>query len=80
MAADAIKLSNGWTQVVDDDAILSAQRLLARQTGIFAEPAAAASMAGYLASQQRIPQGKQVVLLITGHGLKDVAAAARGLL
>lgn len=79
MAADAIQKSTGWAQVVNDDKIITAQRLLASATGIFAEPAAAAALAGYLATEQRIPPQSQVVLLITGHGLKDVATAARGL-
>lgn len=79
MAAEAIQKSEGWAQEVSDNEILSAQGVLARKTGIFAEPAAAAAMAGYLAAKQRIPKGKQVVLLITGHGLKDVAAAAKGM-
>jgi len=61
---------------ISDAAILDAQRALSSQSGLFAEPAAAASLAGLLASDA-IPSDAVTVLLITGTGLKDIEAASR---
>jgi len=51
--------------------------MLAKKTGIFAEPAAAATVAGLRkAGESRLLAPEEsIVLLITGHGLKDVEAA-----
>ncbi len=77
-ARRAVLESRGLSLVVGDEEILEAQQLLARTTGIFAEPAAAAAVAGLARLQQRSEQrlGREqvVVLLVTGHGLKDVDA------
>jgi threonine synthase len=69
--------SNGFSVTVTDEEILAAQQTLARRTGVFAEPAAAATVAALKKIQARKLLGpqKQIVLLITGHGLKDVDAA-----
>jgi threonine synthase len=62
---------------VPDADILAAIPRLARLTGVFAEPAAAAVYAGArLAVQSNIIHAdEQVLLLITGSGLKDVRRA-----
>jgi threonine synthase len=76
-ARRAVLETGGISLTVSDEEILDAQRLLARTTGIFAEPAAAAAAAGLAALQRgpdRLPRGEDVVLLVTGHGLKDVDA------
>jgi threonine synthase len=76
-ARRAVLETRGLSLVVSDEEILDAQRLLARTTGIFAEPAAAAAAAGLVklqASEQRLGRDQQVVVLVTGHGLKDVDA------
>jgi threonine synthase len=80
LARKAILDSDGTTVTVSDDEILSAQSLLARTTGVFAEPAAAASLAGLQkALGERLLHGREsTVLLVTGHGLKDVDAALKG--
>ncbi|MEJ2634435.1 MAG: pyridoxal-phosphate dependent enzyme [Calditrichia bacterium] len=72
-AASAVQESNGFALRVEDSEIVEAQRTLARQTGILAEPAAAAGFAGYLkaSSEQIISKNKTAMLLITGSGLKD---------
>ncbi len=80
-AKRAIADSKGMIDVVSDEEILSAQRWLAREEGIFVEPASAAPIAGLLrASEQRatahfsgasIPEGSRIVCTVTGHGLKD---------
>ena len=67
---------NGAGLTVDDIDILSAQKKLAELTGVFAEPAAAATLAGLEKAFERDIIGKreQIVLLITGHGLKGLHA------
>jgi threonine synthase len=79
MAKRAVDASAGLSVTVTDAEILDAQGLLARTTGVFAEPAAAAAIAGLRKARDRIGEGARVVALITGHGLKDVDAAMKGL-
>ena len=65
--------SGGIIAAVSDDEILDAYRRLAREEGVFAEPASAASVAG-LIKQARAGAdlgGLTVVCVITGSGLKD---------
>lgn len=64
---------------VGDDEILAAQHRLASRSGLFAEPSSSAAYAGFLKVRQEIDPSSTVVLLITGSGLKDIEAAARGL-
>jgi threonine synthase len=73
--------SGGAIQTVTDDEILEAQRLLAREEGIFCEPASAASVAGLLklAREGLELQDATVVCVITGTGLKDPDTAVVGL-
>lgn len=80
MAVQDIAESGGTAVRVSDDEILTAIHRLGRTTGIFAEPAAAATVAALpkLRPLGMIAPGETVVLLITGSGLKDVAAAQRG--
>ena len=79
MALAAVRASGGGGVSVPDAAILDAIGSLARATGVFAEPAAAAPLAGLLAAidEGLVGRDERVVLLVTGTGLKDVAAAAR---
>jgi threonine synthase len=79
-ALAAITESHGAIDVVSDEEILAAQTWLARQEGIFVEPASAASIAGLFKccdskeaaySFRMIPQQSQIVCTVTGHGLKD---------
>jgi len=76
-AMAAVKESNGEFLSVNDTEILAAIPELARGTGVFAEPAAAAAYAGLVKAvdQGRIPSDERVVVLNTGNGLKDVAGA-----
>ncbi|HEX7404744.1 MAG TPA: threonine synthase [Candidatus Nanopelagicaceae bacterium] len=66
--------SGGLIDSVTDDEILSAYRLVAREEGVFVEPSSAAGLAGLIKHQARgtLPHGKQIVITLTGHGLKDV--------
>jgi threonine synthase len=76
-AVNAATESSGTIDMVSDDEILDAQRLLARSAGIFVEPASAAGIAGLLKSHasDSIPKGSTVVVTVTGHGLKDPGVA-----
>jgi len=71
-ALAAARDSDGLIESVTDGEILDAQALLAREEGVFCEPASAAGIAGLLklASERRGPEGT-VVSVLTGHGLKD---------
>jgi len=76
-ALSVVRASGGNFVVVSDDEIREAQLHLARMSGIFAEPAGAAAVAGL---QRALEQGwisptDRVVTVITGHGLKDVRGA-----
>jgi len=65
--------SGGVIDMVSDDEILSAYRLLATRGGVFGEPASAASLAGLLKLSRKGLDfsSKKVVCVITGTGLKD---------
>jgi threonine synthase len=64
---------------VEDEAILAAIPTLARGSGVFAEPAAAAAYAGLEAAVDRglVSADETAVVLSTGSGLKDVASVMR---
>lgn len=81
MARRAVLDSKGFSLLVSDDEIRNAQALLARATGVFAEPAAAAAAAGLVKAAKGRELGKndRIVLLVTGHGLKDVDAPLAGI-
>jgi len=72
-ALEAVKDSRGWIDILTDEEILRAYRMLAREEGIFMEPASAATVAGLIKSVKagRFEPGSTVVLTLTGHGLKD---------
>lgn len=78
-ALRAMRMTAGHCLVVSDEEILSAIVSLARDTTVFAEPAASAAYAGLLKDVARGELGahERVVVLVTGNGLKDVAAAER---
>jgi threonine synthase len=73
LALEAMRDSQGWIEVVTDEEILRAYRLLAREEGIFMEPASAATVAGLvkMVKAGRFEPGSTLVLTLTGHGLKD---------
>ena len=70
--------SGGEIGKVTDAEILAAYAFLAREEGVFCEPASAAPVAGLfkLAKEGRAPKGLTVCVL-TGHGLKDPGITAR---
>ena len=69
----ALQETKGVAEEVSDELILKAMKMLAKYEGIFAEPSGVASLAGYmkLLEEGIIDRGDTVVVLITGHGLKD---------
>lgn len=77
-AVRAVKESNGLFESVTDEEILEAQHELASRHGIFVEPASAASLAGFKKLRRMGAIGdERVVLVATGHGLKDPDAVIR---
>jgi threonine synthase len=74
MTVNYLKQYDGEWITVSDEEILKASVKLSRSTGIFAEPAAAAAMAGMLKYKEleKIPSGSKNVVLLTGSGLKDL--------
>jgi len=79
-AAAARDESGGVIDMVSDDEILAAQRLMATKGGVFGEPASAASLAGLvkLSHQGMDFSQKKVVCVVTGTGLKDTDIVLRG--
>ena len=77
----AAEQSNGRIIAVTDDDILAMQRRLAAN-GIWVEPASAAGLAGLahdLKAKKLDLQGKRVVAVCTGHGLKDPEIIAKSM-
>lgn len=72
-AVAAANESGGLINDVTDEEILSAYRTIAAREGVFAEPAAAASVAGVfkLHAKGYFKGGESVVCVLTGNGLKD---------
>ncbi len=66
--------SGGVIEMLSDDEIISAYKLVARTEGIFCEPASAASIAGVIKKVKLggvFSDGDIAVCTLTGHGLKD---------
>jgi threonine synthase len=78
-AMRAVRETNGAFVVVSDEEILMAIPALARGSGVFAEPAGAASLAGAVKaiSMGLVTPDERIVILVTGSGLKDIQAALR---
>ncbi len=74
-ALEAAQQSGGRIIAVSDEEILSAQSRLASE-GVWVEPASAAGLAGLVAEssiRKFEARGKKVVVVCTGHGMKDPA-------
>ncbi len=74
MAKQFIKKYEGEYLTVSDEEILSASKELSKNTGLFAEPAAATAFAGMLnfMNNNKIEKNSHNVVLLTGSGLKDL--------
>ena len=78
-ACRALEESGGTSVLVSDEDILAAEKLLGSTEGIFAEPAAAAPVAGLEEALARgiVDPGDTVVVASTGFGLKDTEGAKK---
>jgi threonine synthase len=78
-ALKAIRETCGTMVTVDDHDILAAMRLMGRTSGVFAEPASAAGLAGLVRLTQdgTIGTDETVAIVSTGSGLKDIANALK---
>jgi threonine synthase len=79
MAKQFIHNYSGEYITVSDDAIIEASVVLSRNTGIFAEPAAATAFAGLLSysKQNKLDKDSKNVVLLTGSGLKDLKSVQK---
>ena len=75
--------SGGLIDMVSDDEILSAYKLLAGKDGVFVEPASAASVAGLIKLNKsgffKKAKNPRIVCVLTGHGLKDPDRAIKSI-
>ncbi|MCK4519797.1 MAG: threonine synthase [Candidatus Omnitrophica bacterium] len=86
-AIEAKKESKGLIDAVSDSQIISAYKFLAKEEGVFIEPASAASVAGLFMLNKRgffnkfKGKAKEVVIActLTGHGLKDPDIAIKNI-
>jgi threonine synthase len=78
-ALRAVRETGGAFVKVSDDQILDALRELAQEAAVFVEPAAATAYAGLQQALRagQVGRDERVAVVLTGHGLKDVAAAMR---
>lgn len=78
-AIRAVRRSGGTMIDVSDEAIGRAMLRLGRSCGVFAEPAAAAGLAGLVAAAECgiVAPHETACVIVTGNGLKDVASGAR---
>jgi threonine synthase len=78
LAARAIHESGGWAAAVSDEDLVRGIRLLAEDAGVFAETAGGVTVAAALALARagRLGPDDEVVLCVTGHGLKTIEAVA----
>jgi len=78
-AVRAVRETSGAYLTVSDDDVLDAMRKLARKEAVFAEPAGATGYAGLVkAADQGIVDGdEEIVVVVTGNGLKDVQSLVR---
>lgn len=79
MTIEACRASGGTGHAVPDELIWETQLRLAREEGIFCEPAGAAALAGAIqAHQQRlVDPAATIVCCVTGSGFKDPAGVER---
>jgi threonine synthase len=80
-AARVIRETGGWAAAVSDAELVDGIRLLAQDAGIFAETAGGVTVAAALALARggRLGPKDEVVLCVTGHGLKTLDAVREAL-
>ncbi len=80
-AVRAMRETGGWSTAVTDAEVVDGIRLLAEATGVFAETAGGVTVAAALALARagRLGPADEVVLAITGNGLKTLDAVSGAL-
>jgi threonine synthase len=80
LALRAIRDSGGAAMSATDDEVREAMQLLARESGVLAEPAGAIAFAGAIKLQRsgRIGTHDKVLCLVSGGGLNDLGAVQAG--
>jgi threonine synthase len=78
-ALAAVRETGGAYLRVTDQEILDAIPVIARNTGVFSEPAAAAAYAGLVKAVEKglVDPEERIVVLLTGSGLKDIGSAMK---
>ena len=78
-AIKAILDSDGICVNVSDDEIRKAQRYLAKNAGVFGEPAGVTATAGLLklSREGKLDKDATIVSIVTGNGLKDIESAIK---
>jgi threonine synthase len=79
MGLKALYETSGYGVVVSDGEIINAMKLLASLEGVFAEPSGAAGLAGLIKATEEklVDRDEVIVVLVTGHGLKDIDTALK---
>ncbi len=78
-AVKAVIESKGFAIEVSDEEILQSLKIIAENEGVFAEPAASTSFAGFKKAlkENKLKENETAVCLITGNGLKDIESAMK---
>ena len=78
-AENARDKSGGTIDFVTEEEIAQAYQMIAKYEGILAEPASSASVAGVIKAKRlgMIENGKKIVCILTGNGLKDPDSAIK---
>ena len=78
-AVRAVRETHGAYVIVSDEEVLGAMRGLAREEGVFAEPAGATAYAGLVNAvrDNLVDREEDIVVVITGNGLKDISSAMK---
>ena len=78
-AVRAVRETKGAYITVSDDEVLAAMRQLAREEGVFGEPAGVTGYAGLVKAvrDSLVDRDEQIVVVVTGNGLKDISSATK---
>lgn len=78
-ALRAVRESGGDVVTVSDREILEAMPELARETGVFGEPAGVTGFAGFkkMALRGDLGPDERIAFIVTGNGLKDIVSAQK---
>jgi threonine synthase len=78
-AVRAVRETHGAYITVSDDEVLASMRQLAREEGVFAEPAGATGYAGLVKAvrDNLVGRDERIVVVVTGNGLKDTSSAMK---